>query len=61
MRSCKDPTQMDLHTMAENQMTHPCAAAGKLPCPDMQCPAKRVNAIMLNLKIQKSRATLYQQ
>ena len=52
---------MDLHIMAENQMTHPSAAAGRLPCPDMQCPAKHVNEIMLSLQKQKIRATLYQQ
>ena len=43
--------------MAENQMIHPCAAAGKLPCPDMLRPAKHVNAIMLSMEKQKSQAT----
>ena len=60
MRSCTDPKQMDLHIMEENQMTHPsaaAAAAGRLPCPDMQRPAKHVNEIMLGLQKQKSRAT----
>lgn len=52
---------MNLHIMAENQMTHPSAAAGKLPCPDMQRPAQHVNKIMLSLQKQKSQATLYQQ
>jgi hypothetical protein len=56
MRSCKDPRQMHLHMMAEDQMPHHyAAAAGKLTCPDMLCPATHVKyVIMVSLWKEKS-------